>query len=73
MTKKKNLLEFVREQVDEDELAQAWSNVNKWRSPFSMAAPQLYRQVCDLVDDYAMDNADADVSNIDIETLISEL
>lgn len=50
------LIEYIREHVDNDEVARAWEEIDKWRCPLSHADSRLYSKINDLIDDFCFDN-----------------
>lgn len=52
----KELIEYVRERVDGNELARAWEEIDKWRCPLSYADNRLYNEIDELVDYYCFEH-----------------
>lgn len=75
MTDKERLIEFLRENITEDEIGSAWETIAEWRCPLSMADDALYHQIEDLVQEFADDNdlGEDFVDLMDIEELFEQL
>lgn len=75
MTDKERLIEFLRENITEDEIGSAWETIAEWRCPLSMADDALYCQIEDLVREFADDNdlGEDFVDLMDIEDLFEQL
>lgn len=49
-------IKFVRENIDNSSIIDAWGKIDKFRCPLDMANPQLYDDIYDLMEEYGMDN-----------------
>lgn len=51
------LLEYVRQRVDDRRMSIAYDQIDEMRCPLSMAEPTLYNNIMDLVEEWCLDNA----------------
>ena len=75
MTNKQKLVEFLRENISDDEIGSAWETISEWRCPLSLADECLYSKIESLVEEFADDNdlGEDFVDLMDIEELFEQL
>lgn len=52
---KKELIEYVRLHVEQDEIARAWDEIDKYRCPLSHADSRLHGKIESIIDDFCFD------------------
>lgn len=73
---RKKLINYLKENVSDDEIAYAWDRLDEMRCPLAMADRELYDKLMGLIDDFAFDNGvdiDDIYDNYDIEELFKDL
>ena len=71
----KELDALCRQKIDmyDQKVEIAWDNIDKWRCPLDQAFPQLYDEICEVVDEYIEDNEldyDYFYESLDFEDII---
>jgi hypothetical protein len=72
MDMRKKLVEYVRTNVDMEEVGYTFSRMCIERCSLGYQNPNLYDEISDLIEDFGCDN-DFDVSDILVEDIFDEL
>ena len=68
----RNITEYIRERVSEEDISRAWGNIDKYRAPLMYADSQMYNIIDELISDYCMEH-DMDCDSFDPEDIFEEL